>query len=56
MSVADLLLSRIVEADRAAMEANDLLAVGVIDRERYQSAARDRDAAIDAAAEYLGVQ
>jgi hypothetical protein len=35
------------------MEANDLLAAGVIPADRYERAANDRDDAIDAAAEFL---
>jgi hypothetical protein len=52
--IAAIMLSRIVEAHAAAMEANDLLAAGVIPVDRYEQAANDRDDAIDAAAEYLG--
>lgn len=50
------ILSRIVEADRAAMEANDLLTMGVIDHARYEAAAQARDEAIEAAAAFLGVE
>ena len=48
------LLSRIVEAQAAADEANDLASLGVIDHARYEQAARDRDDAVEAAAEFLG--
>ena len=48
------LLSRIVEAQAAADEANDLAHLGVIDHARYEAAARDRDDSIEAAAEFLG--
>jgi hypothetical protein len=51
--IAAIMLSRIVEAHAAAMEANDLLAAGVIGTARYERAANDRDDAIDAAAEFL---
>ena len=54
--VARVMLARIVQADRAAMEANELLAIGVIDHDRYERSAQDRDEAIDAAATFLGVQ
>ena len=47
------LLSRIVEADAATMEANGLLAAGIIGHDRYEAAARDRDDAIDAACAFL---
>jgi len=53
--VAAIMLSRIVEAHAAAMEANDLLAAGVIGTDRYERAANDRDDAIDAAAEFLSM-
>jgi len=53
-SQAIVILSRIVEADEAAMELNGLLARGVDVRDRYERAANDRDAAIDAAARFLG--
>jgi hypothetical protein len=52
--MAAIMLSRIVEAHASAMEANDLLAAGVIPADRYERAANDRDDAIDAAAEFLG--
>lgn len=48
------MLSRIVEAQAAADEANDLLAMGVIDHARYEAAACDRDDAVEAAAAFLG--
>jgi ActR/RegA family two-component response regulator len=48
------MLSRIVEAQAAAMEANDLASAGLVDHERYERAACDRDDAIDAAARFLG--
>lgn len=48
------ILSRIVEADAAAMELNGLLNRGIDVRDRYERAARDRDDAIDAAARLLG--
>jgi hypothetical protein len=51
--IAALMLSRIVEAQAAAMEANDLLEAGVIPAARYERAANDRDDAIDAAAAFL---
>ena len=51
--IAALMLSRIVEAQAAAMELNDLLAAGVISTDRYERAANDRDDAIDAAAAFL---
>lgn len=51
---ARVLLSRIVEADAAAMELNGLLNRGIDVRDRYERAARDRDDAIDAAARLLG--
>ena len=51
---ATAMLSRIVEAQAAADEANDLLAMGVIDHARYEAAACDRDDAVDAAAAFLG--
>lgn len=54
--VARVMLARIVQADRGAMEANELLAIGVIDHDRYEQAAQGRDEAIDAAAAFLGVQ
>lgn len=47
------MLAAIVEADAAAMEANDLCSLGVIDHARYEAAAQARDAAIDRAAEWL---
>lgn len=47
------LLSRIVEADAAAMELNALLAAGAVSHGRYERAAQERDAAIEAAAEFL---
>lgn len=47
------MLRCIVEADRTAMEANDLASLGVIDHARYEAAAQARDAAIDRAAEWL---
>lgn len=50
---ARVLLSRIVEADAAAMELNALLAAGAGSHERYERAAQERDAAIEAAAEFL---
>jgi hypothetical protein len=53
-SPAIVILSRIVEADAAAMELNGLLNRGVDVRDRYERAAQDRDAAIDAAARFLG--
>jgi len=51
--IAALMLSRIVEAQAAAMEMNNLLAAGVIPADRYERAANDRDDAIDAAAAFL---
>jgi hypothetical protein len=54
--VAAIMLSRIVEAHAAAMEANDLLAAGVISTDRYERAANDRDDAIEAAEAFLGAR
>lgn len=51
---ATVMLSRIVEAQAAADEANDLLSLGVIDHARYERAACDRDDAVEAAAAFLG--
>ena len=51
--IAALMLSRIVEAQAAAMELNDLLAAGVISTDRYERAANDRDDAVEAAAAFL---
>lgn len=51
--IAAIMLSRIVEAHAAAMEANDLLAAGVISTDRYEQAANERDDAVDAAAAFL---
>jgi hypothetical protein len=51
--IAAIMLSRIVEAQASAMEANDLLAAGVIGTDRYERAANDRDDAIDSAAAFL---
>jgi hypothetical protein len=51
---ATVMLSRIVEAQAAADEANDLLNLGAIDHARYERAACDRDDAVDAAAAFLG--
>jgi hypothetical protein len=48
------ILSRIVEAQAAADEANDLANAGVIAQERYEAAANDRDDAVEAAAAFLG--
>jgi hypothetical protein len=53
-STATAILAAIVEADRAAMEANDLVGLGVIPHDRYQRLAQARDEAIDRAAEFLG--
>lgn len=50
---ATMMLSRIVEAQAAADEANDLLSLGVIDHARYEAAACDRDDAVEAAAAFL---
>lgn len=55
-TTARVLLSRIVEADAAAMELNALLGRGIDVRDRYERAANDRDDAIDAAARFLGRQ
>jgi hypothetical protein len=52
--IAAIMLSRIVEAHASAMEANDLLAAGVISTDRYERAANDRDDAVEAAAAFLG--
>jgi hypothetical protein len=51
---ATVMLSRIVEAQAAADEANDLVGLGVIDHARYERAACDRDEAVEAAAIHLG--
>jgi len=51
---ATAMLSRIVEAQAAADEANHLLGLGVIDHARYERAACDRDDAVEAAAAFLG--
>ncbi len=51
---ATVLLSRIVEAQAAADEANDLLGLGMIDHARYERAACGRDDAVEAAAMHLG--
>lgn len=51
---ATAMLSRIVEAQAAADEANDLLGLGVIDHARYEAAACDRDDAVETAAAFLG--
>jgi hypothetical protein len=51
---ATVMLSRIVEAQAAADEANDLLNLGAIDHARYERAACDRDDAVEAAAAFLG--
>ena len=48
------ILSRIVEAQAAADEANDLAGLGVIDHARYERAACERDEAVEAAAIHLG--
>lgn len=53
-STATAILAAIVEADRAAMEANDLVGLGVIPHDRYERLAQARDEAIDRAAEFLG--
>lgn len=57
-TTAEVMLSRIVEADAAAaaMEANDLVSLGMIPHDRYEAAAHARDEAIDAAAEFLRQQ
>lgn len=51
---ATVLLSRIVEAQAAADEANDLVGLGVIDHARYEQAACERDEAVEVAAMFLG--
>lgn len=53
-TTARVMLSRIVEADAAAMELNGLINRGVDVRDRYEAASNDRDDAIDAAARFLG--
>jgi hypothetical protein len=53
-ATAATILSRIVEAHEAALEANDLLAAGLVPYDRYEAAANDRDDAIETAAEFLG--
>lgn len=50
------MLAAIVEADRHAMEANDLVGLGVIPHDRYERAAQARDEAIDRAAEWLRME
>jgi hypothetical protein len=50
---AEAILAAIVEADAAAMEANDLATMGVIGHDRYERLAQARDAAIDRASEWL---
>lgn len=50
------MLAAIVEADRTAMEANDLCNLGVITHDRYEAAAQARDAAIDRAAAWLRME
>ena len=50
------MLAAIVEADRTAMEANDLCNLGVIDHARYEAAAQARDEAIDRAAQWLRME
>jgi len=50
------MLRCIVEADAAAMEANDLVCLGVITHDRYEQAAQARDAAIDRAAQWLRME
>jgi len=50
---AELLLSRIVEAQAAAMELNTLLDEGLVGHDRYEAAACDRDEAIEAAGAWL---
>jgi hypothetical protein len=55
-TTAEVMLSRIVEADAAAMEANDLVSLGMIPHDRYEAAAHARDEAIEAAAEFLRQQ
>jgi len=52
-TTAEVMLSRIVEADAAAMEADDLVNLGMIAHDRYEAAAQARDEAIEAAAEFL---
>jgi hypothetical protein len=49
----EVMLAAIVEADAAAMEANELVNLGVIDHARYERLAQARDEAIDRAAAYL---
>lgn len=51
---AEAMLAAIVEADAAAMEANDLANMGAIPHDRYERLAQARDAAIERAAEFLG--
>jgi hypothetical protein len=53
-ATAATLLSRIVEAQAAADEANDLLAAGLVGHDSYERAACGRDDSIEAAAEWLG--
>jgi len=50
------MLAAIVEADRHAMEANDLVGLGVIPHDRYERAAQARDEAIDRAAQWLRME
>ena len=50
------MLRCIVEAERTAIEANDLVGVGVIPHDRYERAAQARDEAIDRAAQWLRME
>ena len=50
------MLAAIVEADRHAMEANDLVGLGVIPHDRYERAAQARGEAIDRAAQWLRME
>lgn len=50
------MLAAIVEADRHALEANDLVGLGVITHDRYEAAAQARDEAIDRAAQWLRME
>ena len=52
-ATVEAMLAAIVAADAAAMEANELVNLGVIDHARYERLAQARDEAIDRAAAYL---
>jgi hypothetical protein len=52
-ATVEAMLAAIVAADAAAMEANEVVNLGVIDHARYERLAQARDEAIDRAAAYL---